>query len=223
MRVAQSCSCARKRRARFPASKCSPESGRCSATATAARECAASGRATARVRDRPRRWSRKASLIETSRKRMASRPAPGTPRPSLLSSSPPPPPRSKGPMIARTASMGAAELDFRSFQCGRHTHKITPSKHPAPRGITEECLKSAGDSSAAALLILGAQPRSIWGAATAGIDQTLRVVPAAAQDPSLRRHGRDVRARPPTREPSASATPHPASPSTPIRCSSSRP
>ncbi len=53
---------------------------------------------------------------------MASSPAPGTPRPPLRSpSSPPPPPRIVWAVIARTASVGAAKLDFRGFQDGRHT------------------------------------------------------------------------------------------------------
>src|ERR1700733_5427551 len=51
-------------------------------------------------------------------------------------------------MIARPASIGTSDLDFRSFESGRHTFKILT------HGMKEECLKLAGDSLAA--------PSSFW-------------------------------------------------------------
>ena len=53
--------------------------------------------------------------------------------------------------------------------------------------------KSAGDSLRERLLILGAQPRSLWGAAPAGIDQTLRASLQQHKIPPGGRHGLHVR------------------------------
>src|SRR5665213_793612 len=104
-------------------------------------------------------------------------------------------------MIARAASMRAAKLDFRSFQDGRHTFKI-----PA-RGITEECLKSAGDSLAA--------PSSFW----ARSGTRCGALPVRESTRLCTRPCRSIRSqprspwparprRPRTLEPSGNATPH---------------
>src|ERR1700734_2448906 len=138
----------------------------------------------------------KRALIETSRKRMASRPAPGTPRPSLPSPSPPPPPpRSNGSTLRGPPPLGPPSLtsgasrtegiQIRYRRPGKSYTRLSAAfslaktrlKPRVPfggmwyeRGMPEISRRQFSS----ALLILGAQSRSVWGASSAGIDQTPR-------------------------------------------------